>query len=209
MPPHSRILLRSFPSRCAQKGVLPPTKSCFAKVLSSLAEGGSGTLGKDGRCPFSHPIDREDGGLPEWRGEEGAGSVGLVMIRGMETSAGVDTEFRELRFDLQRDPEPVLHPAGNGGGEGVKTVRGDGEGGAQDTVELEKRLLVIDNGVEWAGGLRKAVADRLFRKGVVVFYAAEALLLYGRAATSVLEKGRRRVMVVGADAEDAHQNWRV
>lgn len=66
----------------------------------------------------------------------------VVVVEGGEfvCDDGVELEF-------------FVELVGYGGGESVEVVRGDGDGSGEDVFEFEEWFFVVDDVVEWVGGL--------------------------------------------------------
>lgn len=111
----------------------------------------------------------------------------------------------ELATDGVAGEELLLQPYRHRGQERAQAARRHAEIVLEDALELEQRLVVEAHVVEVfepRSGLTQAVGDGVARKPVVVLLAREALLLRRSNDLAVAYEARRRVVVVGRDAED-------
>src|SRR5206468_5942758 len=159
------------------------------------------------RRPLAHAVHGEDGGLREGRRVEGARGVRLVVL-GEEDGALVAAE---RLADLVAREELLLGPHRHGRQEGAEPARRDAAVVLEQALELEQRLVVEADVVELFRPelpLREAVGDGVAREGGVVLLAREALLLRRRHDLAVADEARRRVVIVGRDAEDGRHGIR-
>ena len=171
----------------------------FQPVVLAAAEGGRG--------PLADAVEREDGGAGERRGEKRAGSMRFVMA-GKIHRQGAAAEGPEFVLDDAGQPEFRVQPVRHGGGEGPEAARGHGEGRGEDALELQQRLLVVDHGVERPLRLRQTPGGGVTGKGGVMLDPRKAFLLGGRDNHSVLQQDGGGVVIVRAEPENTHQNWR-
>ena len=112
--------------------------------------------------------------------------------------------------DLARQAKLLARPGGSEPDELPEPARREGEVGFQQAVELQERLLVEPNGIEvfrCEPRLVEAIANGVRGERRVVLHAGEAFLLRRRHNLAVDHNRRRRVVVVGRDAEHrGHQN---
>src|SRR5947208_3637897 len=107
--------------------------------------------------------------------------------------------------DLVAREELLLEPDRHRGEKGAKPARGDAAVALEESFEFEERLVVEADVIELARRelpFAEAVGDRVLREGSVVLLAREALFLRRGHDLAVADEARRRVVVVGRDAED-------
>src|SRR5207247_999279 len=146
------------------------------QLLDELNVAAAANAVRRGR-PLPDTIERQDGRFFEWRGEERAGSVRLVMF-GVQQLALVSELATELSIHVQL----LFHPHRRGLEERAETARCDAEIRFEDSLELEKRLVVEANVGKVAdrdAGFAEAVFHRATGKACVSLFPGEALFLSG------------------------------
>ena len=162
-----------------------------------------------GRGPFADPVHGEYGSALKGRGIKRARRVAEMVLGEDEALLPVDAALQILQLlqDRAALEELVLHPHGKRGAEGGEAFRREREIGLEQPLELEERLVVERDVVDFrgprAGGLQ-ARLDGVMREARVVLLAREALLLRRRRDLAVDDQRRRGVVVIGGDAEDLH-----
>ena len=157
-----------------------------------------------GGAPLADAVEREDRRLVEGARVEAARGMRLV-VGGEQDRPGI-VAAKPL-IDLPRDVEFPLQPLRHRLHEGGKAAGGEGQGRLQEPLELDQRLLVKDDGVEFGrrdAGLREAPLGRPRREGLVVLLPREPLLL-GRGHDRPVANDRGgAVMEERRNAEDVH-----
>ncbi len=163
-----------------------------------VADGGGG--------PFADAVDGQDCRLPEGGGVKGAGGVGQVVVR--------EEQFRDFPLSVPQflhfladealEEDLFLDPDGDGREEGLQAPGGEDVVGLQEALELEKGLVVEDDGLqvlEADGSLLQAVAGGVGGKARIVLLPREALLLGGGDDPAVFYDGRRGIVIKGRQTQ--------
>ena len=139
-------------------------------------------------------------------GEEGAGGVRFVVFRKNDPPPVLAVE---TLFDDSRQVQPGAEPVGQQGQPTLDPLRGEGQIGLQQSLELHQRFVVEANVIEVGGseaGFFEAVPDGIFGEAGIVFPASEAFFL-GRGHDLAIDDQRGgRVVVEGGDSQNrGHQ----
>ena len=148
------------------------------------------------RGPLSHSIHRDNGGLFKRRREEGAGSVGFVMLT-KYIAMLLQPQF-PIHFPAQM--KLLSHPQWKCFAERSKASWCEVQVGLQESIKLDQRLFVEADVVQPVGrdaGLLEAELDGPGRKAGVVLLPREALLLCGGNDFTVPYQGGCAVVIEG------------
>src|SRR6266480_4685612 len=114
------------------------------------------------------------------------------------------TLVAKLLSDQLLHPDLFFDPKGNGFEKGSNARRGACQVGVQDAIEFDERLFVKCDKINLVNPdspLAQAIFDRKFRKGGIVFFAAETLFLSGGDDPAVPHQTRGAVMVKRRNSE--------
>ncbi len=107
------------------------------------------------------------------------------------------------------DPQLLIEVADHRLTENLPRPGKGAQGAQQDTLELDKRLLVKDNIVEILSRdtrRLKTELDRMARETIIVLLAGEALFLSSRNQQAITQQRSRRVVIETRDAQNIHQD---
>ena len=166
---------------------------------------GAATHAARRRSPLAHAVHGQDRRFVEWRGEERAGGVRLVVLAVQEIAL-VPTEGAPdvpIRKELFLDPQRPRHA------ERGETARRDAQVGLKDPLELEERLVIEPHALQIRGlnaGGAETVGHGLRRERRVPLLARETLLLSRGDDLAILQQAGGAVMIEGRETEDVA--WR-
>src|SRR5256885_463065 len=121
-------------------------------------------------------------------------------------------ESPNARANVVGHPELLAQPDGHSRKIRTQAAWRTGRVGLDETIELEDGLFVEADKIEIAGrdsGFPEAIFDRPLREARIVLPAGKSFLLRGSDDAAVFDDARRRIVVVGGDAEDARHSGTV
>lgn len=158
------------------------------------------------------PVHRQHGRLTE-RGRIERGRRVGEMVLGEQEPSPPRLAFHVCRHRLElllQEPlqeELFLEPDRHGCHERPPALRGEGEIGLQQALELEQRLVVEDHVIQVAQpelSFLQTVGHGMGRESGVVLFAGEAFFLRRRHDRPVDDERGRRVVVEGGNAQNLH-----
>ena len=161
--------------------------------------------------PLADAVHGEHRGALERRRVVRARRVAEMVLGEQQPLVPVDAALDGFQLLQERAAleQLVLHPHRQRGAERREAARRKGEIGLEQPLELEERLVVERDIVDLRGtraGRLEARANRVVWEARVMLLAREALFLRRRGHLPVDQQRRGRVVVIGRDAEDFHQN---
>ena len=162
--------------------------------------------------PFANAVHRQHRRLFKGRGEECGSGVAQVMLGKQQPLFPVDFLAEMILQRVTDDgflEELFFEPYRKRRHKAAKPARCEGEVGLEQSLELQKRL-VVENDMIDIGGLEPAfgetIIDGVRRKPRVVLLAGESLFLRSRDDLAIHDQTCRRVVIIGRQTKYFHRS---
>jgi hypothetical protein len=169
----------------------------------------AGSDRKRRRRPFANPVHHQNGGVLKRRRIERRRGMGKMVLSEQNARwIEIGRYFCELAGEPFFLKQLFAQPDRDRHLKGPQSPRGERDIGLQQPLELQKRLVIENDGVEigkTAARLFQAIFDRGERKARIVLFPAEPFFLGRGDDRSVCDKRGGAVVVQRRDAENAHR----